>query len=364
MSDALVPLPPPSPFAVLASTTQILASQVGDLPCPPPGLPPEVAAKMDCAAMAPFKEAVAWAPRQVDPATLPQTVDLRAHGLVGPVKDQLQVGACAGFAMSTVLDNGGRRQGMTQVVSPLHVFATYAPTGDDFSRSIKHHAFTTEPAWPFDPGRACHFAQDYMGASCVSEYGVQPGSAPSAPWLLAERDRADAMGHLRIMGYEEMPRDPAQWMVVLASGEAMWVAFEFEERAWNGMVDNGSTHLPWYPVDPNAIPHAVGLVGYRATPSGREFLIQNSWGQKWGMRGFAWVAESVAVEKFKYGYRVLSVHASVPAPPFEPSAGGMNQALGPWLEQTMPSLFPAGQLPLPGGQLQLPAGFPNFPRPF
>jgi hypothetical protein len=204
-----------------------VGKQLASLPCPPPGLPPEVAARVDCAAMRPFEEAVAWIPRDIERSALPRDVDLRAHGLVGPVRDQLQVGACAGFAMTAVLDNGNRRLGRAEPTSALHVFATYAPAQEDFSRSLKHRAFTTEPAWAYDPGRACYFARDYMGESCLAHYGVYPGSAPQNPWVLYERDQADARGRVRILGYEEMPRDPDQWALVLASGEALWVAFDF-----------------------------------------------------------------------------------------------------------------------------------------
>jgi hypothetical protein len=362
VSEPLRPLPPPSPLAVLVSATKTVGKQLATLPCPPPGLPPEIAARVDCAAMRPFEEATAWIPRDLERGALPRDVDLRAHGLVGPVRDQLQVGACAGFAMTAVLDNGNRRIGRTEPTSALHVFATYAPTGDDFSRSLKHRAFTSEPTWAYDPGRACYFARDYMGESCVSHYGVYPGSAPQNPWVLSERDQADARGRVRILGYEEMPRDPDQWAFVLASGEALWVAFEFERGAWDSLNGNAGSHLPWYPSDANAIGHAVALIGYRTTPAGREFLFQNSWSPRWAAGGFAWVAEPLAVEKFKYGYRVLASDAAVPPPPT--TDGATTPAL-PWpagLPAWLPSTSAPSTVPsLPGGFSfpGLPAGLPT-----
>jgi hypothetical protein len=132
-------------LAALAASAQTVVNQVAELPCPPPGMPAELASKLDCAAMRRFAEATVFIPREIAMGTLPPGVDLRAHGLVGPVKNQLQVGACAGFAMSTVLDNAARRFGRGDVVSPLHVFATYAPTNDDMSRALKGRAFTVEP---------------------------------------------------------------------------------------------------------------------------------------------------------------------------------------------------------------------------
>jgi hypothetical protein len=336
VSSPLVPLPPPSPLAALAASAQTVVNQVAELPCPPPGMPAELASKLDCAAMRRFAEATVFIPREISMGTLPPAVDLRAHGLVGPVKNQQQVGACAGFAMSTVLDNAARRFGRGDVVSPLHVFATYAPTNDDMSRALKGRAFTVEPVWPYEPGRACRFAQEYMGTSCRNEYGVVPGTAANDPGVLAERERADASGRLRILGYEELGPDPDQIALVLASGEALWAAFNFEDGAWNQLHD-GSDRLPHYPANEN-VGHAVVLEGYRSTPNGREFLFQNSWGTGWGRGGYAWISETMVRTHLRYAYRVVASDASVPPPSSSPGAPAWG------------SLFP-----------QLPTGWPAMP---
>jgi hypothetical protein len=341
VTGPLRPLAPPSPLALLISSTQTVARQLSTIQCPPPGLPPELAAKVDCAAMKPFEEATQWVPREVPPGTLPPAVDLRGHGLVGPVKNQLDIGACAGFAMTAVLDNAARRQGRADVISPLHVFATYAPTHDDFSRSLKGRSFAADASWPFDPVRACYFARDYMGTTCVSKYGVYPESSGSAPWLLAERQRADEQGRLRILGYEEMPVTPDQWALVLASGEVLWTAFHHDEPAWNSLFNPGSTHIPVHGFDPAGLSHAVAMVGYRTTPQGREFLLQNSWGSSWGMGGFAWISEAMALATFSYGYRVLVADASVPPlPRFDTASFPFpTEAAKPWFDAA------AAQLP-------------------
>ena len=41
------------------------------------------------------------------------------------------------------------------------------------------------------------------------------------------------------------------------------------------------------------IRHAVVTVGYGNTPTGRCFLIRNSWGVGWGDSGYAWIAEDL-----------------------------------------------------------------------
>ena len=114
----------PHPLAAAAGALRVAVKAIADAPCPPPNLAPEVAASIDCAAMARFKDAVAYVPRPIM-AALPAEVDLRRHGLTGPVRDQAQVGACAGFAMAAALDNAVRLRGGGEPVSSLHVFSHY-----------------------------------------------------------------------------------------------------------------------------------------------------------------------------------------------------------------------------------------------
>lgn len=349
VSSPLVPLPPPSPWAAAAVAAQTVVSQVADLPCPPPNLPPELASTIDCAAMKRFAEATIFVPREIAKGSLPAAVDLRAHGLSGPTKNQGSVGACAGFAVSTVLDNAARRLGRTEVISPLHVFATYAPT-DDMSRALKHHAFTLEPIWPWEPSRACRFAREYQGENCRSEFGIVPGSAASDPQVLAEQRSADASGRVRIMGYEEMSgQDPDQLALVLASGEAIYAAFRYDGDAW-GSINADNDRLPYYSPEGTEIGHAVTLEGYRWTPNGREFLFHNSWGSGWGRNGYAWVSELMIRTHLGNAYRVIATDASVPPPPSLPAFA--------W--PSFPLQLPAIQAP-PELQGWWPAG---FPRPF
>ncbi len=321
----LVPMPPPSPAAALATMASSAARKIVDAPCPPPGLPPEVTARLDCAAMKHFASAALWVPREVAAGSLPQSIDLRAYGLVGPVKDQQQVGACAGFAMSTVMDNAARRAGRRDVIAPMHVYAIYAPTGG-FSEELKNHAITVDPVWPYSPPDACRFAKD-PSDDCGYAYGVAPGSATNDPRLRWEKDRADHAGALRITGYEEMPADASQLALVLASGEALYAALDFNTAVWNDL--RGYDRMPYYPAGTEAIGHAIAFEGYRSTPQGREFLIHNSWGTDWGRGGYAWMHESMIPTHVRMAYRVTVVDAAIPAPPAEIAcAAGSTSFLG------------------------------------
>ncbi|HTJ82406.1 MAG TPA: C1 family peptidase [Polyangiaceae bacterium] len=357
--EPLRPIPPPSPAAALAALSGTIASQVADLPCPPPGLPPELAARIDCAAMKRFTEASMFAPRDLVSGTLPASIDLRQHGLAGPTKSQEQVGACAGFAMSTVMDNAARRLGRSDVIAPLHVFATYSGA-PDFSAALKNKPMTIEPVFPYTPQRGCKFANSDNGDGCMSAYGVPPGTAPHEPAILAEKARADASGHLEIIGYEEMPHRQDQLAVVLASGEAIYAAFRFDEGAWNSL-DHGGDVMPYYPADSAAIGHAVTLEGYRTTPEGRQFLLHNSWGTDWGRGGYAWMDASMVETHLINAYRVQVTDPAMPAMP------SLSQTVGAGWPQGWPtSLLPPG-VSLPSWTAgaanawpaALPAGWPS-----
>lgn len=362
------PAPPPQPYSaqpmqpapaqqaapaaqppVASAMLDMLAAAQKAIPCPLPGLPPEVARLIDCAAVRTATNAVAYVPRAITSA-LPAQVDHRAQGLTGPVKDQNPVGACAGFAISSVMDNALRRRGRLDVVSPLHVFASYTQQND--LGALTGKPLTVEPVWPFDKVKACRLASPQHGGYCQSEAGVAPGSGANDPLLLAEKARADSMGTLRIDALEYMEsKDIDQIALLLAEGEAVWAALAFDRQAWDwDSVKSG--YLPYYPPQ-DGLGHAVVLQGYRIGPTGREFLFQNSWGPKWGLGGYLWIPESMLRTHLRHAYRVRVSDAagapyvppSIPSAPAAPAAG-----------------CPSGQTPLLGVCLPIPSA-PGAPLP-
>lgn len=257
--------------------------------------------------------AVSYAPRQIAVAALPARVDLREWNLVGPIKNQEQVGACSGFAMSSVLDNVARRARRGDVISPLHIFTTYTGRGLE---DLRGRPMTQENVWPYDPARACRFAKvSDQAASCGSTYGVTPGSAYGDPQLLGEQARADSMGAARIDAFEEMNEniDFNQIAALLADGESIWISLSFYRPAWQSPDVGRTGYLPYYPADAANEYHAVVLEGYRYGQWGREFLIRNSWGSDWGQDGRAWVPENMMRTHMNWGYRVRATLTNMPS---------------------------------------------------
>lgn len=358
------PLPAPAQLPTLppvlgSAGLAMLAAARNAIPCPMPGLPPEVAALIDCSAIRIASNSVEYVPRVFSTATLPGTVDHRATGLVGPVKSQNPVGACAGFAISSVMDNAIRRRGRGDVVSPMHVFATYTREND--MGALRGKSMTTDPVWPFNPATACRLANPVHGGYCQSQLGIAPGSGQGDPMLLGERARADSMGAFRIDVLEFIEKSEVDQLALLvAEGEAVWIALAFDQEAWKHKnVQSG--YLPWYPPQ-DGLGHAVVLQGYRMGPTGREFLFQNSWGTDWGMGGYLWIPESMLRSHLLHGYRVRVTDAGAapyvpPSGPQVPAAGGCPQGTTGMFGVCLP--LPGGGALPGGGTLPIPSGFPS-----
>lgn len=252
--------------------------------------------------------------------SLPVSMDLRAMGLDGPVKDQQQVGVCWSFAISTLMDNGIRRAARGDVVAPLHVLASDA-WSQLFRNGKGDRAFALEPTWPYDPVKACKLNESQSEVWCEQAYHVQHGSWRQDPALVGEVERANATGVYRISKMETLndPKDPEEYAEIIARGQAVYGSFEIDSQEW-GQARGGVIND--YAVG-NRGGHGVAVVGYRMG-RGRELLIHNSWGADWGAGGYAWISEGTVRAHARDAF-VIEVEAGVP-----------------------------GQLPIPTGQLPIP----------
>ncbi len=245
----------------------------------------------------------------------PDTVDHRTANLEGPIKDQGPVGSCTAFSLSSVIDNAAIRAGKmaagtaAQASSPSHIWSSYGyPQMGVAADANVGRSIATLGTWSQDNRDTCKLSSPMAGEDCGGTFSpaIEPGSWRTDPRLVAKYDAAQANGSYKIAVLERLKTQPPkldELVQILATGSDLWVAMKIDGYAWsNGKIKPNKGVIPDW--DGYAGGHAVTMSGYRETPSGRQFLIHNSWGTGWGEQGYAWVSEAMVVKYMHYAYKV------------------------------------------------------------
>ena len=109
----------------------------------------------------------------------------------------------------------------------------------------------------------------------------------------------------RIKGYEKVPANSEKELLKTVAKQPVGVSIEGGQRAfrfYSSGVFTGKcgTHLD----------HAVTIVGYGSTDEGTKYwLVKNSWGTKWGEKGYVRMKRDIHAKKGLCG---LAVHPSYP----------------------------------------------------
>ena len=203
---------------------------------------------------------------------LPTSIDLSPQ--CPPVYDQGQLGSCTGNAIAGAIHFDRLKQNIQPDFIPSRLFIYYN------ERDMEGTVGT-------DSG-----AQIRDGIKSVAGQGVCPEDPPPPDWSydisqFATKPPADcyqaALQHT-IKVYSRLPQDLTQMRGCLASGYpfvfgfTVYESFEGEEVARTG-------HAPM-PAPGEAVVggHAVVAVGY--DDSQQAFLVRNSWGAGWGLKGY------------------------------------------------------------------------------
>lgn len=101
---------------------------------------------------------------------------------------------------------------------------------------------------------------------------------------------------LRISSFHNLGRDLDKWRLWLANNGPILTRLGVD-RTWDRATTTGG-HLAQYL--PNTVRggHAVCLVGYKKD----HFIVRNSWGDRWGDRGFAYASNDYAFDAFTEAY--------------------------------------------------------------
>jgi hypothetical protein len=245
----------------------------------------------------------------------PNTVDHREGGLEGPIRDQGPVGSCTAFSLAAAIDNGAIRGGkMTAqqpelASSPSHIWSAYGyPQMGVAADANVGRSIATLTTFAQDNRETCKLSSPMAMEECGQAYTppLTPGTWKTEPALVAKVENADKVGGYKIASFERLETQPPktdELVQILASGASLWIAMKIDGLSWSSskIRANGGVIPNW---DRAGGGHAIVMSGYRETPTGRQYLIHNSWGLSWGDKGYAWVSEEMVNKNMHYAYRV------------------------------------------------------------
>ena len=204
-------------------------------------------------------------------ANLPPSVDLRPD--CPPVYAQGEIGSCTANAIAAAIQFERRKAAQAPAFMPSRLFIYYNErvmentVGTDSGaqlrdglKSISTTGVCDEADWPYDPARL--FEEPSETAYDDAER-MKLGS-----YLAIEQDAAHmkaclAAGHPFVFGF------------------SAYTSFESDSVARSGVLD-----LPDHETEVMLGGHAVMAVGYEDSGSGGRFIVRNSWGDAWGLRGY------------------------------------------------------------------------------
>lgn len=200
----------------------------------------------------------------------PPTVDLRPK--CPPVYDQGALGSCTSNAIS-FLYQFDLLQNHDIDFLPSRLFLYYherfiegtAATDSgaqirDGMKVMNATGLAAERWWPYD----------------VTKFAVPPAS-----------DAMVSAFHHKSIKYLSVKQDEGQLKQVLATGQPIAFGFSvFTEFESDTVATTGIVALPG-PDEEVIGGHAVAMVGY--DDSKRSFLVRNSWGEEWGLKGHFWL---------------------------------------------------------------------------
>ncbi|MDE0255705.1 MAG: DUF4384 domain-containing protein, partial [Rhodospirillaceae bacterium] len=227
-------------------------------------------------------------------AFLPERVDL-GHRFP-PAGHQGKQGSCVGWAVGYAArsyyvsgPDGGARLGADRVPSPAFIYDSIRRPGagcDTGSRisdalDLLKQGAVSWAAYPYDP-RRCRRPGTQTRAR-ATRFRI-------ADWLRVDTGRPD------------------QVKAELAKGHPVVIGM-VPDRAFHRL--RGRRVWRAGPVDLRQDGHAVTVVGY--SERGRYFKVVNSWGRRWGERGFGRIGYDTFRRRVKYGFTMRL--AARPAPP-------------------------------------------------
>jgi C1A family cysteine protease len=201
-------------------------------------------------------------------APLPNRVDLRST--CPPVYDQGALGSCTANAIAAALEFDQLKQALDDVFVPSRLFIYYnervveGTVNEDAGamirdgmKSVASQGAPHERLWPY----------------VLSKFSTKPSAA----------SYRDAAKHPAVL-YQRLVQHLTQFKACLAAGYPFVFGFAVYESFESAAVTRtGRVPMP-KPAERLIGGHAVMAVGYDVAK--RNFIIRNSWGEGWGMKGY------------------------------------------------------------------------------
>jgi cathepsin F len=235
----------------------------------------------------------------VGTAPAPESFDWRDHGAVTPIKDQGSCGSC--WAVSAVENV----ESMTHLagkatLEPLSVEEViecdeydYACYGGFPSRAYKYiiesGGLTTAATYPDTKGKTICLANQTFNKTCGDGICDDPPLTSYCDVKCSDKKHQNVA---KIKSWTALPTDEAaiaQWLAqngppsigIDASGNGPFGILV----PWLQFYHRGVAN-PHCKSEKDSIDHALLLVGY-GTDNGKDYwLVKNSWGEKWGDKGY------------------------------------------------------------------------------
>jgi hypothetical protein len=215
----------------------------------------------------------------------PKMVDHRFDGMEGPVRKQGGP-QCTAFAFTAALDHAfAKWTGKPGEFSVMQIWARYHRLEEKAAADENVGNFVTnESEWPYDAKLAnswdkCH----RKGGEC---------GKPADEAKLKELDKRKVA---EITKVEIIPATKLEVLrEKLAGGADVTMGLKLPSFALAG--EPGAKYIVGSQRGAAKMGHEVVLAGYAMTPHGTYYLLHNSWGNKWGDEGYAWIHEDLIKE--------------------------------------------------------------------
>lgn len=224
------------------------------------------------------------------PVKLPAVVDFREKKLVGPMLDQGNTLSCTAVSLAAVVNHELSLAGKSGDVSPLHIWARYAnPSMDQAIQSNEGKNIVPMNVFPYD-------------------WKVADRWDKTRPPPASEVQKLEGKSVVKLVDVAEIsPRDIRG---TLAQGHAVWFALAAAHYIHHTDGKPGGPQVipayDWHDAPPeHKMGHALAMMGYLTAKNGKTYyLIQNSWGEEWGDKGFAYIDEATLFKNLRSAYSV------------------------------------------------------------